>query len=828
MRHFIKNARWVAALVALVTLPVVSQVKDTLEFDISDRTFEIITVAGETFNRYSYPECDQVEQVGAPMLPVKYIRLSVPYNATNINVTGVGAWSTGSMSRRIYPAPKPLTTNEPVPDQPDLVIDSTIYMTNAYWPASPAQLVGDGFYMGENRIVTVAVYPMLYNPVASRIRNYSRVRVFVSYDLGGTPANMLVRRGGDLRQQEQLSVTAMVENPYQVEGFAMTVTQAQHMPAHGLLPDSVLTDTASYHYGGKLYGWDDRARYLIVTTRELAPSFKRLAALKRQKGYSVQIKCIEDILTDSRVQAGDVFVENGDTISVINDDAGKLRQYLKLAHAYDNTQFVLLGGKNVPFRCHIRAYLKNGVMHTDSLPTDWYYSDLTTRWDVDTINGIITKLSLYSFDTPLHDLLVGRLMADTGYQIENYTDKLLRYELNPGHGDASYLNRCLVVEGSELNPNLSTGTIMANAYSQLTPNTTLIKQQGHNYPTGGEVISLISENKYGVLSIHGHGNPYTTAVNDWNTGYSNQDSTIATGHRTYQRIASLDEYYSDDLNNGLDCLTNKYYPGIYYSWSCENAPFDNFQRSYYKPYGCNMAQSYVLGKDYGGVAFLGNTRTGYYSSSKIEEDMTNSPKLEKMFVQILSGGTYRLSEAEAESKENYFYLPSNVYSYGQHLLLTHNLHGDPELKIWPGMPQCYENISVSRNNNSITVAGFSQQDSVVVAILSNQRTIHQLVTANGCVTFNNVDPNSTTMVYNDYFLPFIAPLFLQNERITKSQYVIANDVYAGRNVDSNRTKGDLIIAAGVEYELDARGQVVLAPGFAVEQGALFSVTKSDY
>lgn len=68
----------------------------------------------------------------------------------------------------------------------------------------------------------------------------------------------------------------------------------------------------------------------------------------------------------------------------------------------------------------------------------------------------------------------------------------------------------------------------------------------------------------------------------------------------------------------------------------------------------------------------------------------------------------------------------------------------------------------------------------------------------------------------------------QNERVTRSQYVIANDVFAGRSVDANRTAGDLTIAAGSEYEIETKGTVTLAPGFAVEKGALFSVTRSDY
>ena len=143
------HIRWLVAVAALLVLPAMAQVRDTIDFDISDRTFEAITVDGETFNLYSYPDCDHIDQTGAPMLPVKYIRLSVPYNATDITVTASGDWTSGSTTRRIYPAPVPIPTDGSVTEEPGMVIDSTIYMTDAYWPPSAAELVGDGYYMGE-------------------------------------------------------------------------------------------------------------------------------------------------------------------------------------------------------------------------------------------------------------------------------------------------------------------------------------------------------------------------------------------------------------------------------------------------------------------------------------------------------------------------------------------------------------------------------------------------------------------------------------------------------------------------------------------------------
>lgn len=84
------------------------------------------------------------------------------------------------------------------------------------------------------------------------------------------------------------------------------------------------------------------------------------------------------------------------------------------------------------------------------------------------------------------------------------------------------------------------------------------------------------------------------------------------------------------------------------------------------------------------------------------------------------------------------------------------------------------------------------------------------------------------MVYQHDALPYVAPLVLQNTNISKSQYVIASDVLAGSNVDSNRTAGDVTIKSGVEYEIEYKGEITFGPGFAVDKGATFTVTPSDY
>ena len=57
---------------------------------------------------------------------------------------------------------------------------------------------------------------------------------------------------------------------------------------------------------------------------------------------------------------------------------------------------------------------------------------------------------------------------------------------------------------------------------------------------------------------------------------------------------------------------------------------------------------------------------------------------------------------------------------------------------------------------------------------------------------------------------------------------VVSTVVAGRSVDSGRTAGDVTIAAGVDYEIEHKGSVTLAPGFKVQKGASLSIKPSEY
>ena len=460
MKKIHDNIRWLVAVALLwLALPAKCEVRDTVTFDFSGLVLEDVTAGGETFLLPSLPDCDVIDQTGAPMLPVKYVRLSVPYNATNISVSSSASGSSTVLSQRIYPAPVPIATDDSVTGQPDMVIDSAIYMTSSFWPPEAVELVGDGFYMGDNHIVTVAVYPTRYNPVTSRLRKMSTVRFAVNYDLGDTPANMLVRYDSQLRQQERQEAMTLVSNPGQVETHAVPASTVHHMMQQQN-PDTTSSPVPGYEY-------------MVITTRELAPAFKRLIALKKQKGYRAGVVCVEDIVSNPLVQNGDTCILADGTPGFINDDAGKIRQYLKMNWNI-GTKYVFFGGKStegLPFR-YIDGE-NDPKEDRDFVPSDTYFSNLSTMWKMR--NDSVCELQSLS-DPFLPHLFVGRILPINESEIDNYIKKVLRYELNPGNGNTSYLRSALFTQCDWLQDS-SYAYLAAEQLYPLFPDTVIVVEQ---------------------------------------------------------------------------------------------------------------------------------------------------------------------------------------------------------------------------------------------------------------------------------------------------------------------------------------------------------------
>lgn len=766
-----------------------AQLTHTVTFDRTLLSIDTTVVDSVSYLKIKYLDLWGEGSIGSPELPVHYLRFSVPYNATDFTVTVTGQNAvTEQYSLPVYPVQPPIPSDLDASEQPFVAPDSAIYGSTQYSPATPAQVADEGFLDGDNHIVTIAVWPISYAPANGEIlfRNSVTIRLDYTVENGDTPPvttqaptlrsitrrySQRVHRWG--REQTKL----MVVNPSQVDAFAPISI------ARAAVPLNEATVLPSYEY-------------TVVTNRELAPAFDRLLGWKRQKGLSAGVVCIEDILACQEFQ-------QGDTLSHINDDAGKLRAYLEHAYKLGSLQYALLAGDYtvLPIRygCGDRYYSSTQIISNDNkIPTDIYFSDFNGNWnkDGDAHYGEPTqdKVDFYP------EIFVGRLLCTTRQEIANYTEKLLRYERNPGNGDYSYLQKAFYHQCDHLQFVHEADSAASN-FSSVFPQYIIFNEkpsydaENPTFPSGSEVITEMNK-RYGFFSWHGHGNPGGIGTKS----HKNHEAPCW-GILAIQGIIC---HHVFEESNGLNNLTNQDYPAIAYSTACTVTPFDIYA-DYDIKY--NIGSSFTVAGLYGGPAFLGNTRSGFYGSRASEI-------LEEGFIHHIKSGKYCIGIAEALSKSDTNLPPS--YSYK--IKLTHSLIGCPEFSMWTDIPSTYSDISVTRTDHSITVsgAGIAGSKVAITSGVNQQPEVKEATSTN--ITFANASPNSIVTVYKSNAIPYVAPLYLQNDTLDASQYFQVNDIHIGKAVDTNRTEGNVVIESGV-LTFESNGDVWIGDGLIIKGGA---------
>ena len=773
------------------------QITHTVTYDPSKLSITYDTINGTSYAVIDYEWLNSSGSESEPLLPCDVLNFSIPYNANNFSVQcHINSYVEFDVSGFVFPCQMPRVISDTIPWTITLP-DTVIYQTDAYFPYSPCR-AGEPYYLfGCNKVINLIVFPIKYNPVLNKIQLATSISIALNYDIDNSITPLMTSNNLELREKDRRQVQGCVINKMDVVDNEVPITindPNTNMP----LP--------TYYY-------------CILTDKNLEPSFKKIIAQKRQKGLSAGTICVEDIVDSGLFPDGDECYDNhGNLISVIPDTAGVVRQYLKYAsRAYENpTRFLLIGGKsqNIPIR--FAKTDAGGSLIKAHVPTDMYFSDLEKIWKkykpnpsyyYDNEYKVFNKNNegygnsgVYSYSSMI---FVGRLPAKNIEEINNYSDKLKRYTLDPCHENGDYILRAFF--SNSHGNSMENESDEARLYAAQLFNTVTLAEQSESslYPKGADIIDELNSTKYGYMSFYAHGSPQSIAVYD-------------TRHLVYA-LSALDsnpsnpsEHTVEENGNGFDCLMNKYQPAIGYSISCYTMPFDDAIKHNYTLYEdkYNLGESFVLGKNYGGVAYLGNTRAGY---------ITYSSNLEECFLKsLINISNYNVGVVEALSKTRY-----NPYDFGYHVMLTHNLLGDPEFEIWTNEPLQYSGINVVRLDNGFRISGVSSTDTI--AFCDNNGHQGSIVGSSDVSLFVISHPTSTLMVYNHDHIPYIAPMMLQNCDINNSQYVYASSFSAGKFVLPNNTYGNVVIKNGAVYEIEATDDVYLGDGFIVENDATFAV-----
>ncbi|MGB3480007.1 MAG: C25 family cysteine peptidase [bacterium] len=346
-------------------------VNNTMINDVAVNSNDLILQVDMEYTKIMMKGYDLSDQVGAPELPVKAVRIALPYGA---QVTGIHIISeeVAELAGEYLPTfvqppyilslkhAKKLTT-----------ADQAIYSSNTPYPENILVFKGSSVY-DNYQICELLFYPVQYLPRAKKLKIYNSIKFSVTYE------------GGQKQQATSNRLKEIVINP----GF---VTQA---------PD---------------YRQTSDFDYLIITNSQMETAFQTLADWKTKKGIKTEIRTVTWILANYTGE----------------DNAAAIRNYLKTLPD-SNVQYVLLGGDTdvIPCRFAFAMACSAGMYpgREDTMPSDLYYGDLQGTWDYDndgSYGEIEDSIDLYP------DLLVGRAPVNSVSEAQTFVNKVLVYEKTP-------------------------------------------------------------------------------------------------------------------------------------------------------------------------------------------------------------------------------------------------------------------------------------------------------------------------------------------------------------------------------------------------------------
>ncbi|MFV0467455.1 MAG: C25 family cysteine peptidase [Dysgonomonas sp.] len=765
-----------------------SQIKYTENFEKNKLIVNVTSSEnGVDYDNIVYDGLENFGNVGYPELPAKYIKLSVPADADSFEIIEKNIEKEDiSISNLIYPVQHPTPTSIDYPQTIEFTEPcAEVYESMDTYPKRTVYVIGRGFLDGDKQIITVAIYPVRYQPANGKIEFVKNISFEVNYSTS-------------VIQSSDNSLTILSRKNISDKNISSSIKQ---IVVNKEDVDKNIENTSSVQY---VYSNQSISlpfyEYCVITTREVAPAFERLTSWKKMKGIDAGIICLEDILSDPNI--------TGDRISRLYDDAGKIRDYLTYAYLA-GTKYILFGGNDqlLPIR-YGTGYENSWANGVYKIPADLYFSDLNSNWNKDRdqyLGEPSDSLDCYP------ELYVGRILCNNKEEADFYITKLLKYEQNPGNGNFSYLKKAFYTQSDQLQK-YSQAQSVSNKFINIFDYETIYEEAPGYYdtnptfPSGQDVINEIN-NRYGFIGWFNHASPEGNSVSA--AYFNSAPRHIVKSYNDFNPTWAVTE-----VNNGLDNITNEDYPAISYSIGCNHTPFDKWNPNNLVPHVThNFGESFTSRGLYGGPAFLGNTRDGltdtYY-------------KLMQEFAQCISNGYHRIGVAEALSK-------AYIISSDKHWLsLVNNLVGCPEFEMWTEIPARFTpNDSVSEYTSNVLV-DIREEDATVTinGIFSGNDYLEQKI---GSCSFTNVPQNYTIMLHkNDssaVYIPYIFPIYAQNENVIGSHYIHGSDIYLGKQVLPSKTTGDLIIESGSKVIIEASGVVILDRGFEVEAGGEFYIRK---
>lgn len=674
--RYIMRAVALSCLFAAAATAYGGEIRYTLRLDPSAIETDTINAPdGTPYLRLWAPDCDYVGEPGAPMIPYKCINFLVPTYSNNFTVTvdNVTVAENRTLGLPLYPVQEPQLHNEIFLNE-FISFENESYLKFKNCPS----VINEYFVNGDSHIVQVAMPVVNYQPNNKGMYLYESLEFTLNYS--------------ECQAEEMSLKPISCPNSILDRDLAELVVNP---------PMSFL----SYENVQKVPASEIQKYYYILTPESLKGSLSNLVSWKRQRGYNVILKTVEEILADHTY---DVY-DNERAF----DKESHVKNWLKSEYSKTGAFNLLLIGNdktNAPIRKFRLSRssdkpIDNWPDGPHVFPSDTYFSDMSTPYELikyenyDSGKPDESYYSQYYYDIESYSpvLPTGRLLVKDPLEINRYFDKLLIYQLDPGLGDSSYLNSAVLckqhdyvylkdksivdaVEGID-NKILHIDSIGSTNYYE-------------TFPTGKEVIDEMRTS--GLTSLQGHGSARSIEVagehhKDWK-----QSRYLKPLKSSPVKEWWGNEGFFED-GNSFEDLANYGKPSVLYTGACSSAPFGEIRfDDGYATTDYSMCTAFLFAGNFGGVAYIATSRDASIWDNAYEEDyfgkrININPNLARAIV-----------ESDNPSKKT----PTKF---------MRNLIGDPDIDLWIGSPLSTSlRAELNYNSGGIIISGSHLGNSTIV------------------------------------------------------------------------------------------------------------------
>ena len=579
-------------------------------------------------NAVSLKNCRTSRQGFAPLVAVKPVLLMLPVGqeAVSFEVT----YSAPILLNGEYYL-KPFIPNVNASSGPNAELHnrkSAAYETNEFLPAAVRSNWFTTQYKNGFPILVSSVNPVQYNAVMGKIQYYKEITITVR------------------TQQAQRSTLPVVCNSYTK---SLLQTLVDNKEAVAAVP---VTQKEADDY-----------EYLIITTDALKDSWGELVELNKRRAMRTEIQTIDYIKANMTGE----------------DDAAKMRAYIKQEYTEDKIVFVVLGGdvttnaSNIPHR-EFRAQMYDCTVTPErfkdekDIKADMYYGTLDGDW-----KGTNQYYGEPGTQDMFWEVYVGRFPVDNTTDLNNMINKTKKYSENPVVAEA----KNLLLAGNFMWDDYGVDVWGGDYVEQFLDVCTANSYTTHGYPSASwnveriydkngdwtisQFRSLVNSHKPAWIDHMGHGND-TYSFKETNTGVTNN-------------------YYQ---NNGTNAnffiiVTSACYPGNFVYNDCLLEQFVKLENGAVGCIGCSKSS---WGSDFGTD---GSTQRPY----RYMHDAVFNPAKRVHFFET---GHAMGKEANAEIVLNTTVNDAPYYGSITYCVYETNVLGDPALSRWTETPMQWSQL----------------------------------------------------------------------------------------------------------------------------------------